>query len=95
MVAGPRSQNSFFFLTLQTPLFERYYVLSFLLGSIGGFGIYCYLDQLPLFAQIYSYRIVSSPLGIAHNEVEQVTIADLRELPVACARPVKSPSAGF
>jgi len=32
MVAGPRNQNSFFFLTLQTLLFERYYVLSFLLG---------------------------------------------------------------
>jgi hypothetical protein len=36
MVAGPRNQNSFFFLTLQTPLFERYYGLSFLLGVYGG-----------------------------------------------------------
>jgi hypothetical protein len=39
-VSGPRNQTSFFFLTLQTPLFEWYYVLSFLLGVYRGAGVY-------------------------------------------------------
>ena len=78
-VPPPRDQNSLFFLALQTLLFEHYYVLSFLLGVYRGFGVCSCLDQLPLFAQIYSCSIVARPLGIAHNDVEKVTrsIADL------------------
>ena len=75
----PPQPKLLLFLTLRTLLFERYYVLSFLLGVDRGFGLYCCLNQLPLFAQIYSCRIVARPLGIAHNDVEKVTrsIADL------------------
>jgi hypothetical protein len=69
--APPATKTRFFFLTLGTLLFEQYYVLSSYpsyWGSIGGLESYCCPDQLPLFAQIYSYRIVARPLGIAHND---------------------------
>ena len=67
--------GSLIFSTLQTLLFEQYYVLSFLLGVYRGFGFYSCLDQFPLFARIYSCRIVARPLGIAHNEVGHVLIS--------------------
>jgi len=64
-----RNQNSFFFLTLGTLLFEQYHVLSSYPSYWGSIGeSYCCPYQLPLFAQIYSYRIVARPLGIAHND---------------------------